>query len=215
MNPPIKIAPSVLAADFANLALEIKGVEEAGCDLLHIDVMDGHFVPNITVGPAIVQAIRRATRLPLDTHLMIERPEKYIESFAKAGTDHITVHAEACPHHLPEVIRLIHSHGMTCGVSLKPGTPLSAVEKYLDEVDLVLLMTVDPGFGGQAFQRGVLPKIRDLRGKFKKDIEVDGGINKQTSVEAVDAGANVLVAGTAIFGKEDRRRAIEDLRCRK
>jgi ribulose-phosphate 3-epimerase len=213
LNRHVKIAPSLLAADFANLAREIEKVEKAGCDLLHIDVMDGHFVPNITVGPFIVEAIRKVTKLPLDAHLMIERPEKYIESFVNAGADHITVHAEACFGNLGEVIETIHSHALTCGVSLKPMTPLEKIDAHLKDLDLVLLMTVNPGFGGQVFMREVLPKITALRKKFDRDIQVDGGINKDTSREAVKAGANVLVAGTAIFGKADIKSAIEDLRC--
>ncbi len=213
MTHPIKIAPSLLAADFSRLADEIKRVEAAGCDMIHIDVMDGHFVPNLTVGPFIVQAIRKVTKLPLDAHLMIEHPEKYIESFAKAGADNITVHAEACPDNLAEVIRLIRAMNVSCGVSLKPATGLSALENHLAEIDMVLLMTVNPGFGGQSFMREVLPKITALRKIYDKDIEVDGGINPQTSKEAIRAGANVLVAGTAIFGKTDAKKAIEDLRC--
>src|SRR3989338_7078666 len=213
MNRPIKIAPSLLAADFTRLALEIEKVEKAGCDLLHIDVMDGHFVPNITVGPFIVKAIRRITKLPLDAHLMIEKPEKYIESFVEAGADLITIHAEACYGNLAECIEIIHSHAITCGVSLKPATPLARIEDHLKDLDLVLLMTVNPGFGGQAFMPEVLAKVRDLRSRFDRDIEVDGGINKETAKEAVKAGANVLVAGTAIFGKEDAKKAIQDLRC--
>ena len=188
-------------------------MEKAGCDLLHIDVMDGHFVPNITVGPFIVKAIRRITKLPLDAHLMIEKPEKYIESFVEAGADHITIHAEACYGNLAECIEIIHSHAITCGVSLKPATPLARIEDHLKDLDLVLLMTVNPGFGGQAFMPEVLAKVRDLRSRFDRDIEVDGGINKETAKEAVKAGANVLVAGTAIFGKEDAKKAIQDLRC--
>src|SRR3989338_4019355 len=214
MNRPIKIAPSLLAADFTRLALEIEKVEKAGCDLLHIDVMDGHFVPNITVGPFIVKAIRRITQLPLDAHLMIEKPERYIESFAQAGANHITIHAEACYGNLAECIEIIHSHAITCGVSLKPATPLTRIGDHLKDIDLVLLMTVNPGFGGQAFMPEVLTKIRELRMQFYRDIEVDGGINQETAKEAVKAGANILVAGTAIFGKADVKKAIEDLRCR-
>jgi ribulose-phosphate 3-epimerase len=210
---PVKIAPSLLAADFARLEWEISQVEKAGCDLLHIDVMDGHFVPNITVGPFIVKAIRRVTRLPLDAHLMIEHPEKYVQSFAEAGANHITVHAEACEKNLDDLIRQIHSHSITCGVSLKPATPLSVIKDHLPNIDMVLLMTVNPGFGGQAFMPEVLDKIRLLRKQYGKDIEVDGGINRQTARQAVEAGANVLVAGTAIFGKQDVKQAIEDLRC--
>jgi len=209
---PLKIAPSLLAADFARLGSEIERVEKAGCDLLHVDVMDGHFVPNLTVGPFIVKAIRKLTKLPLDTHLMIENPAKYIPDFAKAGSDSITVHAEACPNDLEEVIRLIRSYKLGCGVSLKPASPLSMLDKVLDKIDLVLLMTVNPGFGGQSFMPEVLPKVRELRAKFKKDIQVDGGINRETSKEAVRAGANVLVAGTAIFGAPDAAVAIRELR---
>ena|SRR3989338_4522461 len=213
MKHLIKVAPSILAADFSRLADEIKKVEQAGCDLLHLDIMDGHFVPNLTIGPVIVEAIRKTTRLPLDTHLMIENPEKYIRSFVKAGADHITVHAEACPNNLKEVLELIRSQKVTCGVSLKPATSLSLIEKHLAAIDMVLLMTVNPGFGGQSFMREVLPKIKALRERYDKDIEVDGGVNKDTAREAVLAGANVLVAGTAIFGKEDVKQAIQDLRC--
>ncbi len=210
----IKIAPSLLAADFSNLALEVQKVEKAGADLLHIDVMDGHFVPNITVGPVVVKAIRKITKLPLDVHLMIDHPEKYIHAFAEAGANHITIHAEACFGNLGEVIEIIHSHAITCGVSLKPATPLSRIEDHLKDVDMVLLMTVNPGFGGQAFMPEVLTKIKELRQRFDRDIEVDGGINKETCREAVRAGANILVAGTAIFGQADVKKAIEDLRCR-
>ncbi len=209
---PVKIAPSLLSADFAYLAQEIAKVEQAGCDLLHIDVMDGHFVPNLTVGPFIVKAIRRITKLPLDTHLMIDAPEKYIESFAKAGSDNITVHAEACNGNLDKILDQIKSYNISCGVSLKPASPLSLIEKHLNKIDMVLLMTVNPGFGGQAFMPEVMPKVRQLRAIYDKDIEVDGGINKETSREAVNAGANVLVAGTAVFGKPDAKQAILDLR---
>jgi ribulose-phosphate 3-epimerase len=210
----LKIAPSLLAADFADLGSEIRKVEKAGCDMLHIDVMDGHFVPNLTVGPFIVKAIRRLTKLPLDTHLMIEDPAKYVPEFAKAGSDSITVHAEACPKDLEDVLRLIRSSGLKCGVSLKPASPLSMIERVLGDVDQVLMMTVNPGFGGQAFMPGVLPKIRECRAKFTGDIQVDGGINRETSKQAVEAGANVLVAGTAIFGAPDPSKAIKELRGR-
>ena len=196
------------------MAEEVASVEKAGCDMLHIDVMDGHFVPNITVGPFIVKAIRKITKLDLDTHLMIERPENYIQSFVEAGSDSITVHAEACPDNLTDVLRQIRSLGLRCGVSLRPPTPLSTIEKHLKDLDLVLLMTVEPGFGGQAFMPQVMPKVRELRKKFDKDIQVDGGINGETAKEAVAAGANVLVAGTAIFGKPDAAAAIRELRCR-
>ena len=209
---PLKIAPSVLAADFANLALEVARVEEAGCDMIHIDVMDGHFVPNITVGPFIVKAIRRSTKLYLDSHLMIENPENFLQSFADAGTSGITVHAEACHGKLEKVLGQIRALGLKCGVSLKPATPLSEIEKVLPQTDMVLLMTVNPGFGGQSFMPEVLPKIEKLRQKFSGDIQVDGGINAKTSPQVIRAGANVLVAGTAIFGRGDMRQAILELR---
>lgn len=210
----IKIAPSLLSADFTKLAEEIRQVEEAGCDLIHIDVMDGHFVPNLTVGPFIVKAIRKITKLKLDTHLMIENPGRYIKDFADAGSDHITVHAEACPDNLEAVLDKIKGLGKGCGVSLRPPTPLDPVKPFLNKVDMILLMTVNPGFGGQAFMPEVLPKIEALRKIYAKDIEVDGGINKETSKKVVAAGANVLVAGTAVFGQTNRKQAIEDLRCR-
>jgi ribulose-phosphate 3-epimerase len=213
MPLPIKIAPSLLAADFARLGEEIARVEKAGCDLLHVDVMDGHFVPNITIGPFIVKAIRKVTQLPLDVHLMIETPAKYLKDFADAGANHITVHAEACPDNLGEVLGSIRKLGVGSGVSLRPPTPLSAIEPFLDQIDMVLLMTVEPGFGGQSFMPDVLTKVEALRKRYQKDIEVDGGINKETGKRAVSAGANVLVAGTAIFGKPDVKQAIEDLRC--
>lgn len=208
----LKVAPSLLAADFANLAAQIQAVEAGGCDMLHIDVMDGHFVPNITVGPFIVKAIRKVTRLKLDTHLMIDSPENFVKDFAAAGSDHITVHAEACGSNLRQVLDLIRSQGKSCGVSLKPATPVSAIQDYLAHIDMVLLMTVNPGFGGQAFMPEVLPKITQLRKIYAGDIEVDGGINRETALQTVKAGANVLVAGTAIFGKPDVKQAIQDLR---
>ena len=212
MKRPLKIAPSILSADFTKLSSEIKKVEKAGCDMIHIDVMDGHFVPNITVGPFIVKAIRRLTKLPLDTHLMIENPEKYIAQFAEAGSDGITVHVEACPGRLDKVLDLVHSHKIRCGLSLKPATPLSEIEKFLPKIDLVLVMTVNPGFGGQLFMPEMLPKIEKLRQKFSGDIEVDGGINGKTALDAIRAGANILVAGTAIFGKQDVQKAVKELR---
>ncbi len=212
MKTTIKIAPSLLAADFTRLTSEIKKVEDAGCDELHIDVMDGHFVPNITVGPFIVKAIRSITKLPLDTHLMIEHPERFIEAFVKAGSTTITVHLEACRNNLSQVIQLIRSQGVGCGVSLKPDTPLEPIKKYLKDIDRVLLMTVNPGFGGQKFMREVLQKIKSLRKIFTGDIQVDGGINTETAKEAVHAGANILVAGTAIFGSKDVSGVIRALR---
>ncbi len=211
MNRTLKIAPSLLAADFSMLGAEIRRVEEAGCDMLHLDVMDGHFVPNITIGPFIVQAIRKISKLPLDTHLMIENPEKYVGDFAKAGSDHITVHAEATQD-LGALLDQLGRLKVGRGVSLKPATPLAGIEPYLKQIDMVLLMTVNPGFGGQSFMREVLPKIEALRRIYSGDIEVDGGINRETSKETIKAGANVLVAGTAIFGKPDARQAIRDLK---
>lgn len=211
----VKIAPSLLAADFAHLAEEVQRVEKAGCDLLHLDVMDGHFVPNITIGPFIVKAIRKLTKLPLDVHLMIDKPERFVGAFADAGADHITFHAEACHENLFEVIEIVHSFNVTCGVSLKPDTPLNKLDGHIPNIDMVLLMTVNPGFGGQRFIPHVLSKVRELRSRFGGDIEVDGGINKETGKEAIEAGANILVAGTAIFGRSDTAQAIEELRCRK
>ena len=203
----VKIAPSILSADFARLGEQVAEAEAAGADYIHIDVMDGHFVPNITVGPLVVEAVRRATRLPLDVHLMIEAPERYIARFAKAGADILTVHVEACPH-LHRVVQQIKGLGVKAGVSLNPATPLASLEEILGDVDLVLVMTVNPGFGGQEFIAGMLSKIRRLRRMLderglKCELEVDGGINAETAPEVVAAGANVLVAGQAIFGAEE------------
>ncbi|MBD1371385.1 ribulose-phosphate 3-epimerase [Hazenella sp. IB182357] len=212
----IKIAPSILSADFANLGAEIKEVEEAGADWIHLDVMDGHFVPNITIGPLIVEAIRPHTTLPLDVHLMIEQPERYINQFARNGADYITVHQEACPH-LHRTIYQIKEQGVKAGVVLNPATPISAIESILPDLDLVLLMTVNPGFGGQSFITSVLTKIQQLRMQIEAmgleiDIEVDGGINQKTAADVVAAGANVLVAGSAIFGEADRKRALQAIK---
>ena len=203
----VKIAPSILSADFARLGEQVAEAEAAGADYIHIDVMDGHFVPNITVGPLVVEAVRRTTRLPLDVHLMIEAPERYIARFAEAGADIITVHVEACPH-LHRVVQQIKGLGVKAGVSLNPATPLGSLEEILGDVDLVLVMTVNPGFGGQEFIAGMLSKIRRLRRMLderglKCELEVDGGINAETAPEVVAAGANVLVAGQAIFGAEE------------
>jgi ribulose-phosphate 3-epimerase len=212
----IKIAPSILSADFAKLAEEIKDVENGGADYIHVDVMDGHFVPNITIGPLIVEAIRPGTKLPLDVHLMIEQPDLYINEFVRAGADIITVHVEACKH-LHRTIQLIKSHGIKAGVVLNPHTPVESIQHILDDIDMVLFMTVNPGFGGQAFIPQVLPKIKQLSDIIKEkqlpiEIEVDGGINEQTAKQCVEAGATVLVAGSAIYNKEDRRQAIQSLR---
>lgn len=213
----IKIAPSLLSADFSRLREEIREVEAAGADWLHVDVMDGHFVPNLTIGPLVVEAIRPHTQLPLDVHLMIENPERYIEAFAKSGADIISVHQEACVH-LHRTIYQIKDLGVKAGVVLNPATPLCMIEPILPDVDLVLLMTVNPGFGGQKFIRSVVPKIIHLRkileekGLTRIEIEVDGGINVSTAGEVVSAGATVLVAGSAVFGANDRARAIHEIR---
>src|SRR3989338_8060118 len=208
----IKVAPSILSADFRNLEAEIKKVEAAGADLIHIDVMDGHFVPNITIGPLIVKACRKATKLPLDVQLMIENPDRYIPDFAKAGADIITIHAEASKN-LDEDIELIKQNNVKPGVVVNPGTPIDSVFHVLDKVAMVLLMSVNPGFEGQKFMPEVLPKIRQLRSlvvsrKLSVDIEVDGGINPTNAKEVIKAGANVLVAGAAIFYAKDYKEAI-------
>lgn len=212
----VKIAPSILSADFARLGEEIVAVERAGADYIHIDVMDGHFVPNITIGPLIVEAIRPVTKLPLDVHLMIENPDQYIENFAKAGADYITVHVEAC-RHLHRTIHHIKSFGIKAGVVLNPATPVDTIEHILADIDMVLLMSVNPGFGGQSFIPEVLPKIKkvkemaDAKGK-EIEIEIDGGVNPETAKLCIDAGANVLVAGSAIYNKEDYEAAILSIR---
>lgn len=202
--PPILIAPSILSADFAKLGEEIAAVAEAGAHWIHVDVMDGHFVPNITIGAPVVKSLRKTTKLPLDVHLMIENPDAYIEAFATAGADYITVHAEACTH-LHRTLQLIRSFGKKAGVSLNPHTPENVLTYVPDLVDLVLVMSVNPGFGGQAFIPQVLPKITRIREWINgtgRDIrlEVDGGIAEGTAKLAVAAGADVLVAGNAIFG---------------
>ncbi|UQZ87256.1 Ribulose-phosphate 3-epimerase [Paenibacillus konkukensis] len=212
------IAPSILSADFSKLGEEIADVEKGGADWIHVDVMDGHFVPNITIGPLVVEAIRPRTSLPLDVHLMIENPDAYIPAFAKAGADLISVHVEAC-RHLHRTLHLIKEHNVKAGVVLNPATPLSSLEHVMDEtLDLVLIMTVNPGFGGQQFISGMLPKIAKLRsmlnerGLAKVDIEVDGGINAETARQVTEAGANVLVAGSAVFNRSDRAEAIRRIR---
>jgi ribulose-phosphate 3-epimerase len=211
-----KIAPSILSADFSRLGEEVKAVERAGADYIHIDVMDGHFVPNITVGPMIVKAVRRVTKLPLDVHLMISGPDPFIQNFVDAGADLITVHAEAV-HHLHRSIQHIRKSGAKPSVSLNPATPPEVLEYVLADVDMVLLMTVNPGFGSQEFIPEVVPKIRRLREMIEKrklevEIEVDGGINAETIHDAAAAGAEVLVAGSAIFYSKDYAETIRVMR---
>jgi ribulose-phosphate 3-epimerase len=212
----VKIAPSILSADFARLGEEIKDVEIGGADYIHVDVMDGHFVPNITIGPLIVEAIRPITTLPLDVHLMIENPDQYIEAFAKAGADYITVHVEACKH-LHRTIHFIKSFGVKAGVVLNPATPVEAIQHVLSDVDMVLLMSVNPGFGGQAFIPEVTQKIKTLRRMIDEkglqvEIEIDGGVNEVTAKLCIEAGATVLVAGSAIYNQKDRAKAIAALK---
>jgi len=207
------IAPSILSADFSRLGDEIREVEKAGAHWLHVDVMDGHFVPNLTIGPLVVEALRPLTKLPLDCHLMVERPEDWIEPFAKAGADVITIHAEASAH-LDRQLNRIRDLGKKAGVSINPGTPVSAIEEVLGLVDLVLIMSVNPGFGGQKFIDSAIGKIEKLvalRGKRHYQIEVDGGVGIANAGRLVKAGADVLVAGSAIFGQKDRAKAIADL----
>ena len=212
----IKIAPSILAADFAKLGQEVKEVEAAGAELIHIDVMDGHFVPNISFGAIALEAIRPLSTLPMDVHLMIENPDQYIEQFAKAGADYITVHVEAC-RHLHRTLQLIRSYGVKPGVVLNPHTPIETIQHVLEDVDMVLFMTVNPGFGGQKFIDSVVPKVAALstikqeRG-LQFDIEIDGGINEETIIPCSKAGANIFVAGSAIFGKEDRAAALQAIK---
>ncbi len=210
------IAPSLLSADFSRLSEEIRAVEEAGADWIHADVMDGLFVPNITFGPILVAAARRSTRLPLDVHLMIRDPDRFIPEFAKAGADLLSVHVEACPH-LHRTLCLIRDHGVRPGVVLNPATPLEAVFWVLEMVDLVLVMSVNPGFGGQSFIPTALERIRRLRSVIDERgldcrIEVDGGVAPETIAAIDEAGADIFVAGSAIFGKRDYRAAIDALR---
>jgi ribulose-phosphate 3-epimerase len=212
----VKIAPSILSADFSKLGEEISAVEKAGADYIHIDVMDGHFVPNITIGPLIVEAIRPITKLPLDVHLMIENPDHYIEAFAHAGADYITVHVEAC-RHLHRTIQNIKSYGIKAGVVLNPATPVESIQHIIGDIDMVLLMSVNPGFGGQKFIPEVLPKIRKVKEMADQkglniEIEIDGGVNPETARQCMEAGANVLVAGSAIYNQEDYEKAISLIR---
>tara|TARA_B100000676_G_scaffold196154_1_gene192864 strand:- start:57 stop:722 length:666 start_codon:yes stop_codon:yes gene_type:complete len=215
-NPEVIIAPSILSANFGCLNDEVQAVEQAGADWIHIDVMDGHFVPNITIGPAVVESVRKVTELPLDVHLMIDNADAYIKDFASAGSDIITVHVEACTH-LNRTIQLIREQEVRAGVVLNPATPLSSLEEVLHEIDMVLLMSVNPGFGGQTFIPSMLDKIQNLNDVMSHyenpiELEVDGGIKSENAGKIKDAGASVLVAGSAIFNTKDYKKAIESLR---
>jgi len=210
------IAPSILSADFTTLGDEIRNVEAAGADWIHIDVMDGHFVPNITMGPFIVEAVNKVTELPLDVHLMIENPDQYIPEFARAGADWISVHAETCPH-LNRTIDLIKSSDCRAGVVLNPATPLTSIEWVLEYIDFVLLMSVNPGFGGQSFISNTLEKTKKLKQMIDKKelstlIQIDGGVNENTIYNISEAGADVFVAGSAIFGTGDYKKTIKNLK---
>ncbi len=210
----ILIAPSILSADFTRLAEEIQEVEKAGCDAIHVDVMDGHFVPNLTIGPPVIRWIRKTTQLPLDVHLMIEEPLRYLEDYKKAGADWLTIHVEAT-REIKETLSRMKKLEVKVGMSLRPKTSLDAVLPYLEWLDLVLVMTVEPGFGGQAFMPEMIKKVESLRPQFSGFISVDGGITEETAGGTLRAGADILVAGTAIFSRQDRSRAIQDLRlCR-
>jgi len=211
-----KIAPSILSADFSKLGEEILAVEAAGADWIHIDVMDGHFVPNITIGPGPIQSLRKITRLPFDVHLMIENPERYIDSFADAGSDIITVHVEAA-RHLHRIIAHIRERGIKAGVSLNPATPLVQVEQMLNDVDVLLIMTVNPGFGGQKFINSALPKIRKAREMVNSTaphvaIEVDGGVTLDNIKSIAEAGADIIVAGASVFGSGNYKQTIGSMK---
>ncbi|MDY0268672.1 ribulose-phosphate 3-epimerase [Trichloromonas sp.] len=212
----VKIAPSILSADFSRLGEEIRAIEAGGADYVHVDVMDGHFVPNITIGPLVVEAARKVTSLPLDVHLMIENPDRYIPDFAKAGADILTVHQEVVPH-LHRTVQLIRSLGKKAGVSINPATPVSTLDLILNDLDLVLVMSVNPGFGGQSFIPSCLGKIAALRHTIAErglrvELEVDGGVKIDNIGRIVSAGADVLVAGSAVFGTDDYRKTIATLK---
>ena len=218
MNPLIKISPSILSADFSRLGEEIIALEKAGADYIHIDVMDGHFVPNITIGPEVIKRLRPVTRLTFDVHLMIEPVDKFVKDFVEAGADIITFHPEATKN-LSETIKLIKSFGKKVGVSLKPGSPISLVESFLEQIDLILIMSVNPGFGGQKFMPEVLDKVKQLKNmidekKLNIDIEIDGGINFNNSKKVKDYGANILVSGSTVFKENngDLKKNIQLLR---
>ena len=216
MPKPIQIAPSILSADFARLADEVAAVERAGADLLHIDVMDGHFVPNLTIGPPIVESLRKVTKLPLDVHLMITNADAFIPEFARAGADYLTVHVEACPH-LHRTIQSIKELGVKAGVTLNPATPVHSLQEILADVDLVLIMSVNPGFGGQKFIASCLAKVKAVRQMLDRIgshalLEVDGGVKAENAAQVLEAGADVLVAGSAIFSGSDYAARINALR---
>jgi ribulose-phosphate 3-epimerase len=218
-EPRVQVLPSILSADFGRLAEEVAAVERAGADRIHVDVMDGRYVPNLTIGPVVVEAVRRATALPLDVHLMIVEPERYLEDFARAGAHTLTVHVEASVH-LHRTLQRIRALGMRAGVALNPSTPESALDYVLDDLDLVLVMSVNPGFGGQAFIPSAVQKVAAVRRRLEErgraissvDIEVDGGISPRTAADVTRAGANLLVAGSAVFGQPNYRIAIEQIR---
>jgi len=216
MTRTIKVAPSILSADFSRLGDEIRAVEAAGADIIHVDVMDGHFVPNITIGPLIVEAARRSTKLPLDVHLMITNPELYIADFAKAGADYLAVHVETA-FHLHRLIQSIRENKVKAAVALNPATPLSVLDHILPDLDMVVLMSVNPGFGGQSFIPSAMEKIRQLRKRIdaaglKIEIEVDGGVKPSNAAEVAAAGADILVAGSAVFGAKDYSAAIKAIK---
>lgn len=220
MKSKVKVSVSLLAADFSQLARDVKRVEEAGADLLHLDIMDGQFVNNISFGPGIVRSLKGKTKLPFDTHLMIENPQRYIKEFAEAGSKIITFHIETVknPKKVAKLIKLIKKAGCSPGISLNPPTPISEIKPFLKNVDLILIMTVNPGFGGQEFISSTLRKIEKLRKiinskKLRVDLEVDGGINQETAKMAVSAGANILVVGTYLFQSEDIKKRIKGLQC--
>lgn len=211
-----KIAPSILSADFSRLAAEVRAVEKAGADVIHVDVMDGHFVPNITIGPLVVQGLKKLTPLPLDVHLMIENPDRYVEAFAQAGSDWITIHAEVCPH-LKRMIKKIRQFNVRPGIVLKPATPLKTLYPVLGDIDLVLIMSVNPGFGGRSFIPASLKKIARLRriidqDNYSMEIEVDGGVKVENIQDVSKAGADIFVVGTGIFKTKDYEETIKKLR---